>query len=126
MAKKTKKPVKKDKAMAHTTTKGKKAAPRAAKKTAKKSVASVKKSAATKKTTLAGKAQRIVKTRLTELLDRRLLEIASKQYARVLREVAKGRKRIDRRIDDEKKLALQLGERIIAKAREVKASLTSK
>lgn len=59
------------------------------------------------------------KVRLTELLDRSLLEIAAKQYARVLKEVAKSRKKLDRCLDEEKRIAIQLGERIMAKAREV-------
>jgi hypothetical protein len=67
-----------------------------------------------------GKLAKSVSAKLSSLLDRRLLDIASKQYARVLREVKKGKKIID----DETKVAIQLGERIIAKAREVKASLT--
>jgi hypothetical protein len=90
----------------------------------KKAVKPVRKTAKPKLArSVAQKAQDMVKDRLTELLDRRLLDIATKQYSRVLREVAKGRKKIDRAIDDEKRLALQLGERIIAKAREVKQSL---
>jgi hypothetical protein len=78
----------------------------------------IKKTMARKKPLLAKR----VSQKISTLLDHRLLDIATQQYARVLREVKKGKKRLD----DEKKLALQLGERIIAKAREVKASLTSK
>lgn len=96
-----------------------------AKKTAVKK-ATVKARVKTEVKKAANKAQKVVAERLTELLDRRLLEIATKQYARIAREVAKGRKRLDRKIDDEKKLAVQLGERIIAKAREVKETLIRK
>lgn len=109
----------------------KKSGAKAVKSAAKKSDAKATKLAAKKSRNKVGKlartAQKVVRAakvvkakKLTDLLDRRLLEIATQQYARLMREVAKGRKKLDRRIDDEKRIALQLGERIIAKAREVK------
>ncbi len=54
-----------------------------------------------------------------EKLDKMLLKLAPGPYTQILKQIQTSK----RRINEERQLALQLGERILAKAKEVRASI---
>ncbi len=60
--------------------------------------------------------------RRAEKVDKILLKLAPGPYGKILKQIQSGR----RRIDEERRLALQLGGRILEKVREVRDSLPLK
>ena len=74
---------------------------------------------ARKKSSIVSKAKKVVQQRLN---DNRLLEIAAAQYSRLLKEL--NRRKLQ--LSDDKKTAFEIGERILAKAKQVSASLVKK
>jgi hypothetical protein len=68
------------------------------------------------------RARKVVRAGLAEILDRSLLQIAADQYSRLLQEVERRRKRLDK----DRKAALEMGERILERAKAVSASLVRK
>lgn len=71
---------------------------------------------------LTDKARKVVRAGIAELVDRSLLEIAAQQYSKLLRELARQRKNLDK----DRQAALKVGERILERAKEVSASLVRK
>lgn len=72
-----------------------------------------------KKATLVKQAQQAVASRVA---DNRLLEVASQQYTRLLKELSRRKKKLSQ----DKQVAIEIGERILAKAKEVSATLVRK
>lgn len=105
----------------------KKAKPVKAKKTARKAKASktktrksaAKPSASQRASVLVAQAKQVVSDRMA---DNRLLEAAAQQYTRLLKEVSRRKKQLSA----EKQVALEIGEKILAKAKEVSSSLVRK
>ena len=87
--------------------KAKKTVKRATKKTAKKSA------------NLVDQAKKVVASRVA---DNRLLEVAAQQYTRLLKELGRRKKKLSQ----DKQVAIEIGERILAKAKEVGATLVRK
>lgn len=71
---------------------------------------------------LTDKARKVVRAGFAELVDRSLLEIAADQYSKLLRQLARQRKRLDK----DRQTALEVGERILERAKAVSASLVRK
>ncbi len=71
---------------------------------------------------LTDKARKVVRAGFAELVDRSLLEIAADQYSKLLRQLARQRKRLGK----DRVAALEVGERILERAKEVSASLVRK
>lgn len=71
---------------------------------------------------LTDKARKVVRAGIAELVDRSLLEIAAQQYSKLLQQLARQRKNLDK----DRQAALKVGERILERAKEVSASLVRK
>jgi hypothetical protein len=54
-----------------------------------------------------------------EAIDQKLLQMASSKYNKILSQIESGKKRIN----DERRIALQIGSRILSKAKQVRDSL---
>lgn len=100
-------------------TKKKTAVPKARKVTAKPVA---RRSLSAHTVSLTDKARKVVRAGIAELVDRSLLEIAADQYSKLLRQLARQRKRLDK----DRQTALEVGERILERAKEVSASLVRK
>lgn len=59
---------------------------------------------------------------VSRVADTRILEMAAAQYSRLLKEVARRKKQLSQ----EKQMAFELGEKILARAKEVSSSLVKK
>ncbi len=77
------------------------------------------KKAIKKKSTLVAQAKQVVASRVA---DNRLLEVAAQQYTRLLKELGRRKKKLSQ----DKQVAIEIGERILAKAKEVGATLVRK
>jgi hypothetical protein len=78
----------------------------------------------TKKKSAAKRIKKTAKKRLSRVLqmdavDRLLLKMAAKPYAKILDQIESGKKRLD----EERQVAYQLGSRILTKAKSVRDSL---
>ena len=71
----------------------------------------------------AKKARRQTARRQTQIdvLDQLLLNLAAKPYDKILKQIESGRKRLD----EERRIALEVGSRILSKAKKVRDSLIS-
>ena len=90
-----------------------------AKKTVTKKAKKITKKVINKKSTLVDQAKKVVANRVA---DNRLLEAASLQYTRLLKELARRKKQLSQ----DKQVAIEIGERILAKAKEVGSTLVRK
>jgi hypothetical protein len=81
----------------------------------------IRKSKQTAKRPVKRAGKRVRRITQIDALDTILLRMASEPYDRILKQIEVGKKRIN----DERRLALQLGQRILAKARKVRDSIIS-
>lgn len=64
-------------------------------------------------------SKRVRKVLQVDVLDKILLEMAKKPYSKIIGQIELGKKRLN----EERRLALQLGTRILSKAKKVRDSL---